>query len=67
MIEQIINGKVITNLDDYKKEKWPYEFVAVPKIGSYIESKSKKILRVLSITHCVLKPYNEPCVKIEVG
>lgn len=75
-----IIGKVYTNLDNYAEMIWPGIFVAVPKIGSSIESNSGKRLKVVGITHCVIDraqsaeaymgklqrvPY--PYVKIEVS
>ena len=63
---KFITGKVTTNVDNLKKEKWPTQFVEVPKIDSYIESESKKKLKVVSITHCypILKTDN-PYIEIE--
>jgi len=65
-----IIGKVYTNLDNYAKAIWPNTFIEIPKVGSSIESKSGKRLKVVSITHCVetetrKDPY--PYIKIEVN
>jgi len=65
-----ITGKVVTNLDKFQGEVWPPVFVDVPKIGSYIQSESGKILEVFSIKHCVvILGINEiePYIEIEVG
>lgn len=47
----MIRGYCHTNLDEYKGERWPEEFVAVPRIGENVESESGKTLRVVGITH----------------
>jgi hypothetical protein len=49
----VIRGYCRTNLDEYKGERWPDMFVAVPKLGDSIVSKSGKILTVVKITHLV--------------
>ena len=46
-----ISGKVTTYLDEYINEKWPSVFAEVPKEGSFIESFSGIILKVVRITH----------------
>lgn len=65
-----ISGEVMTYLDKYKNEKWPSVFAEVPKEGSFIESFSGIILKVVSITHSHrLTALNAqvPYIKIEVG
>ena len=66
-----ISGEVTTNLDKYKyKEEWPSVFAEVPKEGSFIESFSGIILKVVRVTHShQLTPLNAqvPYIKIEVG
>ncbi len=42
-----------TNLDDYKREQWPVEMVVRPIVGDRIESKSGKVLKIVSITHAI--------------
>lgn len=49
-----ITGKVVTNLDKFKNEKWPNKFAEVPKIGSYVKSESGEILKVAKITLALL-------------
>lgn len=44
-----------TNLDAYKSEEFPKEFVAVPNKGDYVESKTGKLLKVVQITHIFTK------------
>jgi hypothetical protein len=51
----MINGMCHTNLDDYKREQWPMKFVAVPRIGASVKSKSGKILKVVDITYSVME------------
>jgi hypothetical protein len=47
----MIDGYCRTNLDNYQMEVWPEIFVAVPRVGECIESKSGKVLKVVRITH----------------
>jgi hypothetical protein len=49
----MIEGKCYTNVDDFRFKKWPEIFVAVPKKGSYIESKDGTRAIVQTITHCL--------------
>ena len=64
----IVKGKVYTALDDYQRETWPTVFAEVPKIGSYLKSKSGKILKVVRITHSIHNwTYNDdPLIEIEL-
>lgn len=62
-----ISGKVTTNLDEYRSEKWPSVFVEIPRIGSYIKSSSGKLLKVVRITHCIESPVRIPYIEIEVN
>lgn len=48
---ELISARCFTNLDEYRREKWPSKFVAIPRIGDRIEAKSGKVLKVVSITH----------------
>ncbi len=47
----MIYGQCRTNLDAYKGEDWPKEFVRVPLVGERVEAESKNSLRVCCITH----------------
>lgn len=49
----MIEAKCFTNLDEYKQEKWPKYFVALPKEKQRVQSKSGKILIIVGITHCI--------------
>jgi hypothetical protein len=51
----MIIGSCHTNLDDYDREEWPTQFVAVPREGEWVESKNRKILKVVKVTHVVVK------------
>lgn len=52
----MIRGYCRTNLDDYRREEWPKEFVAVPRIGDYVQSTSSlNSLKVVTITHKMIK------------
>jgi hypothetical protein len=51
----MIEGYCFTNLDEYQKECWPEQFVAVPRIGDRVQSKSGRTLKVVGITHVVVK------------
>jgi hypothetical protein len=66
----MIEGICHTNLDDYRWGTWPTQFVAVPRIGSRIQSQSGKTLKVCGITHCskIDEHYTEthPYIEIEL-
>lgn len=62
----MIKGYCHTNIDQYKREEWPTEFVAVPLVGDSVEAKSGKTLRVCAITHKMSPLAKEPMVKIEL-
>lgn len=62
----MIKGTVFTNLDMYKNEKWPTEFIGEPKIGSYVKSQSGKRLKVISITHCQSPTSKSVFIEIEL-
>jgi len=48
----MIKGKCFTNLDGYGAEKLPRYFVAVPRVGERVKTKSGKTLKVCMVTHC---------------
>lgn len=50
----MINVRCRTNLDNMEKEVWPTQMVCRPEKGDRVESKSGKILIVVSITHKML-------------
>lgn len=51
----MIFGECYTNLDDYRLERWPEVFVAVPREGECVRSASGKILKVVRVTHYMLE------------
>lgn len=64
----MIQGYCRTNLDGYEAERWPTEFVAVPREGEYVESKNGKRLKVCRVTHTMTKCYrdNPPIIEVEL-
>ncbi len=67
----MIKAHCHTNLDAYQRETWPNLFYAIPNIGDRIESKSGKILKVVSVTHGMTwdrgsGPRVEPTPTIEI-
>jgi hypothetical protein len=63
-----IPGYCFTNLDEYKRLKWPTQFVAVPREGDLVESNdsglSSRSLKVVRITHAVNS--QGPYVRVEL-
>lgn len=51
----MIKATCFTNLDGYRHEEWPTEFVAVPHPTDWVQSKSGKTLTVVKITHGMRK------------
>lgn len=49
--DKFIKGRCYTNLDNYEREEWPSKFVAVPRKGERIVSKSGKQLYVMNVEH----------------
>ena len=47
----MIYGRCRTNLDDYKRENWPGQFVCVPLVGERVMAESGNSLKVCGITH----------------
>lgn len=46
----MIPAACFTNLDDYKHEKWPTTFPAVPHRGQRVQAESGKTLKIVNIT-----------------
>jgi hypothetical protein len=72
----MIRGICFTNLDNYNNVAWPTKFVAVPEIGSSVESRGGAILKVVGITHATINRAtfterddepNTPIIKIELN
>ena len=55
----MIDAYCRTNLDDYKREQWPTQFAAVPRIGERVQSSGGQSLRVCGVTHFITKPFHE--------
>lgn len=47
----MIKGSCFTNLDGGKRDQWPKEFVALPRVGDSVEAKSGRTLKIVEITH----------------
>ena len=47
----MIRGKCHTSIDEFRSVKWPENFVAVPRIGEFVEDESGRRLRVYSVAH----------------
>ena len=68
----MIKGYCQSNLDDFKTyTEWPERFVAVPRIGDYVQKTGSPFkLKVCSITHRIYnpsnEPYNEPYIIVEL-
>jgi hypothetical protein len=61
-----IKGYCTTNLDDYRREEWPTEFVAVPTPGQWVEAKSKNMLKVVNVTHKYDWMKKEPYILVDL-
>jgi hypothetical protein len=53
----MVHGHCRTNLDNYKQEEWPKEFVRVPLKGERVQAESGNSLRVCEITHTIFERY----------
>jgi len=51
----MIRGRCCTNLDEYRREKWPIMFAAVPRKGERVEAASGRTLKVVDVTHTMIK------------
>lgn len=61
----VVAGYCTTNLDEYRREEWPKHFVAVPRVGERVESKSGKSLRVVGVTHAIHD--GTPKIRVELN
>lgn len=61
-----IKGYCRTNMDGYSLEKWPREFVAIPREGDRVAAESGKTLKVCGVTHKYDKMNNCPYIEIEL-
>lgn len=41
-----------TNIDEFKKEEWPKEFLCRPIVGDCVQSKDGALLKIVRIIHC---------------
>jgi len=58
MDSTIIKVRCRTNLDKFKLEKWPEEFVCRPIVGDWVQSESGSSLMIHSVTHSQQKVYD---------
>jgi hypothetical protein len=54
----MIRATCFTNLDDYRRSEWPNKFLEVPRVGDYVADDRGRRLRVISITHKMIKDLN---------
>lgn len=52
----MIKAVCFTNLDEYQRAEWPEHFVALPRVGDWVEARSdcnnrRYRLRIGAITH----------------
>jgi hypothetical protein len=50
----MIKGHCFTNIDEAKNERWPKEFVALPRVGDSVEARSGRVLKVVEVTHTMI-------------
>lgn len=50
----MIKGSCFTNLDEGRRDQWPKEFVALPRIGDSVEAESGRTLKVVDVTHTMI-------------
>lgn len=55
-----------TNMDGYEREEWPREFAVIPKLGEWVEAKSKRCLKVAQITHKYDFFNKKPFIEVEL-
>ena len=65
-----IRGYCRTNIDDFKRYTWPRDFVAVPRVGEYVQGEGPRpvttpTLRVVGVTHCVDE--DGPYISVELN
>ena len=70
----MIRGYCRTNLDNYERENWPTEFVAVPRKGEGVRAESGNSLRVCGVTHLMQRKtmsvdgeYECPIIEVELN
>ena len=47
-----------TNIDEYAREEWPSKFTCPPIVGDYVQSKSRRTLKICRITHSLSYCYD---------
>jgi len=74
----MIEAHCRTNIDGYQMEKWPTQFVALPRLGDSVQSENGNVLRVVEVTHAMKEEKaigahtgctitkSEPYVKVEL-
>ncbi len=51
----MIKGHCKTNVDKFKTETWPTQFVGIPRKGDWVESENGRLAKVVGITHKMAK------------
>ena len=64
-MENIV-GTCRTNMDGYRAEEWPREFVAVPQPGECVAAKSGRTLIVSRVTHKYNFFDKKPFIEVEL-
>lgn len=67
----LVLGKCYSNLDLFKNksEEWPEIFYSIPQKNDFIKSSTGTILKVVGITHTIIKTSNGekfPFIEIEL-
>ncbi len=62
----MVKGSCKTNLDEYKREIWPVNFIEIPRLGDYVRSEAGRELKVVRITHFNCKFTDMPFISIEL-
>jgi hypothetical protein len=57
---------VIAEDDAVMDDQWPVEFVALPVLGDFVQSKNGSTLKIIRVTHTT-DDNNEPVVELELG
>lgn len=61
-----IEGFCRTNIDEYKREKWPTAFAFPPRVGDSVQAQSGRKLKVVQVTHYIAEYDGQPGVEVEL-
>lgn len=68
LFQPVITGYCFTNLDEYRRVKWPSQFVAVPRVDECVESIEDSFpmrsLKVVRVTHAINS--TGPYIRVEL-